>query len=312
MSDMMAMMGGKIGDWISGVVDRGRDDYWRDRNEGWQEHMANQSYGRQKEFAQMGIQWRTADAIAAGVHPLYAISGGGAAYNSPGVSISGGVSHSPVGGSSQLYETSQERELRMEQMNALKAASSRDAAQAGYYSALEAKERQAINGGPRTLLGDPPSGQGDVVMPSYEVTDPGNVGAVKLSGDPQVSHAPGDQSMSAGERSAFWKEYQVTPDGLRVALPWTQEGPGEALENVSWWMWPSIVAMNKARYGDDWLGQFIAQVVLGKRPEYRHATEQMRNWNSPKVKEFLSKSGRERGVNWRRPNRETSYGWNVR
>lgn len=300
----------KIGDWSSQVTDRARDDYWRDRNEGWQEHMANQSYGRQKEFAQMGIQWRTADAIAAGVHPLYAISGGGAAYNAPGVSISGGVSHSPVGGSGQLYESKEERELRLEQINALKAATQRDGAQGAYYDALAAVERQKLNPGPRTLLGNPPMGQGETVMPSYEVTNEGNVGAVTLQGDPMVSARTGDQSMSAGERSAFWREYQITPDGLRIALPWTQEGPGEALENVSWWMWPSIVAMNKSRYGDDWLGQFIKQVVMGKRPEYRHASKS--NWNNPEVMDFLSKSGRERGVNWRRPNRETSYGWNVR
>lgn len=34
----------------------------------------------QREFAQMGIQWRVADAKAAGLHPLYALGGGGATY----------------------------------------------------------------------------------------------------------------------------------------------------------------------------------------------------------------------------------------
>lgn len=35
----------------------------------------------QREFAQSGIRWRTEDAKAAGLHPLFALSGGGAAFS---------------------------------------------------------------------------------------------------------------------------------------------------------------------------------------------------------------------------------------
>lgn len=41
----------------------------------------------QREFAQNGIQWRVADAKAAGIHPLYAIGGGGASYSPSAVSV---------------------------------------------------------------------------------------------------------------------------------------------------------------------------------------------------------------------------------
>lgn len=37
------------------------------------QQQANLQYERQKEFAQSGIQWRAADAKAAGIHPLYAM-----------------------------------------------------------------------------------------------------------------------------------------------------------------------------------------------------------------------------------------------
>lgn len=37
------------------------------------EEAADEAYQRQKEFAQKGIQWRVADAKAAGIHPLYAL-----------------------------------------------------------------------------------------------------------------------------------------------------------------------------------------------------------------------------------------------
>lgn len=41
----------------------------------------------QREFAQQGIQWRVADAKAAGIHPLYALGGGGASYTPSAISV---------------------------------------------------------------------------------------------------------------------------------------------------------------------------------------------------------------------------------
>lgn len=42
----------------------------------------------QREFAQSGIQWRVADAIKAGIHPLAALGGSGATYSPSAISIS--------------------------------------------------------------------------------------------------------------------------------------------------------------------------------------------------------------------------------
>lgn len=41
---------------------------------------AEDNYERQKEFAQYGIRWKVADAQAAGLHPVYALGGSGAAF----------------------------------------------------------------------------------------------------------------------------------------------------------------------------------------------------------------------------------------
>lgn len=49
---------------------------------------ANRNIDMQREFAQNGIQWRVADAKAAGIHPLYALGGGGASF-SPVQSVGG-------------------------------------------------------------------------------------------------------------------------------------------------------------------------------------------------------------------------------
>lgn len=43
--------------------------------------------GLQREFAQSGIQWRAADALAAGIHPIYALGGSGASYSPSSISL---------------------------------------------------------------------------------------------------------------------------------------------------------------------------------------------------------------------------------
>ena len=40
-----------------------------------------QNTALQREFAQMGVRWRVADAKAAGVHPVFALGGSGASYS---------------------------------------------------------------------------------------------------------------------------------------------------------------------------------------------------------------------------------------
>lgn len=48
-------------------------------------NLNSQNYAAQKEFAQNGIRWRVADAKAAGLHPLAALTSSGASYSPSGV-----------------------------------------------------------------------------------------------------------------------------------------------------------------------------------------------------------------------------------
>lgn len=48
---------------------------------------AQQNEDTQREFAQNSIRWRVADAKAAGVHPLFALSGGSAGYQPSPISV---------------------------------------------------------------------------------------------------------------------------------------------------------------------------------------------------------------------------------
>lgn len=55
---------------------------------GWSREQFDRNEALQREFAQNGIRWRVADAQAAGIHPLFAMGGGGASY-SPSVTAGG-------------------------------------------------------------------------------------------------------------------------------------------------------------------------------------------------------------------------------
>lgn len=59
-----------------------------------QERMAAQNIALQKEFAQSGIQWKVADAKAAGVHPLYALGANTTSFSPVSV---GSSPRSPLG-----------------------------------------------------------------------------------------------------------------------------------------------------------------------------------------------------------------------
>lgn len=104
-----------------GFVDAQRRDNWDmfDRNyqlqlaamgqqaqenrfaEEFQRDMFSKSAALQREFASHGIRWRMEDAAAAGIHPVFAMGAGGAAF-APPQAVGGGnqISASPVPGGS--------------------------------------------------------------------------------------------------------------------------------------------------------------------------------------------------------------------
>lgn len=300
----------QIGNWMSEITDRGRDDYWKERSENQLRANMEWNAATQREFAQHGLQWRVADAVAAGVHPLYAVGASGANF-APGAQVSeGGAGDHGRGSTGQLYETGAERQAKMEQLRALRAGAERDEAQAGYYDALAAKEYQAMIGGPRTLLDDNTDGMGGNVgaginIPSSQQYAPGNVGVVQMQGDPGYSNKSGDESFGAARRP-FWSEYRIAPN-LSIMLPWTQEGPGEALENIAWWMWPGILSANQAEFGEDWLRRFWKEGILRQPTQFRKMPD-LSNWNDRGIRHYLgdvmagSKYGRASRIHvpWRR------------
>lgn len=72
----------------------------------------------------------------------------------------------------------------------------------------------------------------------------------RASPDQIVSKRSESPDISAANHS-FWREYEVVP-GRYVLLPFSEEGPSEALQDMPLWMMPLIYARNKAYYGPNW------------------------------------------------------------
>lgn len=83
----------------------------------------------QKEFAQMGVRWKVADAEAAGLHPLAALGATGASYTP--ATLSGGADHSmsdmvrglgqDIGRASAAVQTDEQRQMSALQLSSAKA-----------------------------------------------------------------------------------------------------------------------------------------------------------------------------------------------
>lgn len=60
-------------DFLGGLVNTGINYFTRQQDRHAAERIAQQNINYQREFAQSGIQWKAADARAAGIHPIYAM-----------------------------------------------------------------------------------------------------------------------------------------------------------------------------------------------------------------------------------------------
>jgi len=225
----------------------------------------------QREFAQQGLRWKVEDAKAAGLHPLYALGGSGAAFS---------PSHQPLFNSQDLsraaaaVKTDGEREIQAAQLDVLKAQAAKDYALAAAADSRSARDAQANN----TAVSFPVPDHSGIRMGSLptivrEMPPLANVGGgrggngpgarsglVSIEPDKQVSANPAWPESSAGTHT-FFQEYQLQ-NGLRIELPRSDEGPSESLDSISWWQWPGIIAANMQRYGAGWLDDAIQKTML--------------------------------------------------
>lgn len=196
-----------------------------------------------REFAQHGIRWKVEDAKAAGLHPLYAVGAAGASY-SPSISVTGGtgeaISRMGQNISRGVYSsaTKEEREKHDLELAVLRSTIGENDARANYYNSEAARNAQAANVSKPIPLPD----------------------VIKPKPDEVVSHRGGNPSSGAGTHPAY-REYTISRHGLKMELPYSEEGPGESLENIPWYMWPVVIQHNRAKYGPNWGTRFIDEYM---------------------------------------------------
>lgn len=191
------------------------------------------NYDMQKEFAQHGVQWRTKDAQAAGLHPLFAMQGGGAAA-SPTVAIgtSPAPSFKPSGGlpgqdlSRAAKAEMTEEQYRMQELQEMVLQSQihqNDSAAALNYARANALQPNASNGlgstDPNVAVGLPPSVRGS------------GSDMFKVKPDESTSYASSDPAVTAAKRPA-WSIFRVhSGPGGEWVLPHANQG-SEAMEAI--------------------------------------------------------------------------------
>lgn len=212
------------------------------------EKQARKNRQLQMDFAKHGIRWRVQDAIRAGVHPLYALGANLPSYSPVEIGGQGrGDEFREMGQAlERAFSATASQEERLQQqleLDVLRSTIRENDARAGYFESEAARSRQSDQTGPALSIGD---------------------GAVKTKPDEVISHRGWDASTVAGTHPG-WTEYTLTKFGTKIRLPWSSEGPSETLENIPFWMWPSIIQYNRSYYGPNWGSDVITEMFGGQQ-----------------------------------------------
>lgn len=243
----------------------------------------------QREFAQHGIQWKVEDAKRAGLHPLYALGGAGATF-SPAIGIAGAPS-GPSTSSSSGFIDGQDVSRAAE-------ATMTEAQYSEHRARMEVMRAQVDETDARTMAiwseeaRKSQSGLQASRMPPAVVVDqfaPRNVSKVQVKPDEVVSTRAGDVSLRAGQHAAD-QEYALTPYGLKIRLPASEEGISEALENIPFWMWPGVIMRNISYYGPQWGQRFFKEWLQDEAPKFRSSGVRGGSMALPRRSPFIGRS----------------------
>lgn len=250
----------------------------------WQ-FRANQA--EQRNFAQRAIRWRVADAKAAGLHPLYALSGGALPTYSP-VFPSGDTGSASGDALEGMGATIGKMGPLIDELR-------------GKKGQVEApgmvpmrRETWDEEGNPTVEVEMVPypkavqeldiqQRQNDLEIQRLQI----NKERMALNPEPltqdAVERIPDQVVMGSGGYVAGVHQGMKTwelPNGLRVDLPFSNEGLAESIEGLGVLGRAAVIAYNAERYGPawaeavkkSWIGRLLFR-VKDLLPEYRPETE---------------------------------------
>lgn len=259
----MSLLGGLIGGAASlagGFL--GAEESEDNRHLQEQTHLQNMAM--QREFAQNGIRWRVEDARAAGLHPLYALTGQTAAATPSTLNFDNsnalgrGIAEAGqyVGRAVSAQATQHEKDMQAAQLEALKQRTATDFAQASYYNALAANVGQQRSPGLDNVV---TGAYGNNVQtqaynrPTIEA-HPLFRDAVKLDPDAMTSRHITQGGQTAGQDHPGMRQFEF-PGGFKVLLPAT--GGGGIPEEIDASMLPLVLGANLEKYGWRWVYDLV-------------------------------------------------------
>lgn len=219
-----------------------------------QEMQQDKNIAMQREFAQHGVQWRVQDAKEAGVHPMYALSSGGAAFSNnpivlPGDSGAGKHYGKALSGGVELLAALFAQTQKKDEALAAAALSN---------ASLGASLAQSATPFPSVPDYTPGSEmEWPVRTGSSNLNLQNAVDVSQFKPQQHISTQLGDPSSTAGPAMAGGTLFQLSPD-FKMYLPSVQGGgASEALESLSesWELAHLYVQRNVEAFGPEWLDQ---------------------------------------------------------
>lgn len=263
---------------------------WQREQMAWAREQQSRNEELQREFASHGIQWRVEDARQAGVHPMYALSGGGAAFAPNPIMMSGSPDYSPkfshvspqqydLGGGlvkalAQLFSDAKKDEAIASSAASVASLARTVAASAtpfpAYGNVGDEFDAELWKSGLAGRLPTPLNLQNAIDVSDYR---PAQITSVRRD----------DMSMTPGNPPGG-SEFQIAP-GFRMILPSSpQGGISESLEAISesYELAYMYVQRNVDEYGIEWLDK--AQRYLPVTATLAKVINNVRNawsWVSP-------------------------------
>lgn len=245
-----------VGDVLSGIGSVFGAKSQKDANE--------DNYQAQKEFAQHGIQWKVDDARRAGLHPLYALGGSGAAYTPSAQAIDYGAMGQNLSRAASAA-SGEQRAVQNAQLNLLAAQTRKTEMETAVLASEEARARQGA------LVSNPIPSSIDYGTPGVSQTFPVPRAKPLEMGQDISPYGPPSKARFpeyiAGEARPAFREWLVPGVG-RVLMP-EAENFAEALESLENPInQAAVAAANAAHFGPQHYERFRRYIerTYGKRP----------------------------------------------
>lgn len=242
-----SVLGAVAGPLVKGLFDDSPDPQSPAQQQDFAREQADKNIALQREFAQMGIRWRVEDAKAAGLHPMYALTGGGAAF-APNPIVMPGQPPASRGGES--FGNAMEKGL------------------AAFFASQEKKDNviaQAVNAVARVAESNSISSVPAPADYRWDLETSGGPmhGSVNLQNLVDVQDYRPSQVLSRRSEDASitpgtgpgGTEHMIAP-GFPMILPSSASGgTAEALESLSesWQLMHAYITRNVDVYGEEWL-----------------------------------------------------------